>query len=341
MFFFANDGHTVNDRTIYNAILPAFGVPPTAGTQLWITSTPWVAELGLLEELLKDHWGHPGRVLCAADVTSYDLRGVRDEGQLREGYDEETYSREILARPFPAGAGTFFHGPDVAAALELMPPAGPAEELGAGGDFAFDRDSSALVIAKRHRGGVFSVSLALEEKPPMIDVQVCSRFAAATKRAGLDRIAADTWLQRSVSGHLAEHDVAFVGAPAGEQGKRETYIAAKSLLANHQLALGALPEAMRRRIQVQLRQVIAQELTGGALKITSPRPPSRKALAAGEVQETGHGDVVSALVLALWMAGSTRPDLWSASAEEEHGGDYSPPSDPYERGAREDLCWRD
>jgi phage terminase large subunit-like protein len=75
--------------------------------------------------------------------------------------------------------------------------------------------------------------------------------------------------------------------PAPE--KREAYVNAKTILHEGRLAMPVHP-----RLRQQLRDVVAKPMPGGGTQITSPQRP-----------DGSHGDLVSALVNALWAATQT------------------------------------
>jgi hypothetical protein len=77
-----------------------------------------------------------------------------------------------------------------------------------------------------------------------------------------------------------------MSAPEGAIGKADTYAMARSLIAQGRVRL-----PKHQRLLQQLKDVTVRPTSGGALSIQSPR------WAGG-----GHGDLVSALVLALWQA---------------------------------------
>jgi hypothetical protein len=100
------------------------------------------------------------------------------------------------------------------------------------------------------------------------------------------RLIVDGHYAESVREHLATHGMTLLAAPAGDAGKAETYVEARKILHEGRLRLPNDP-----RLLMQLRQVTSKPMAGGRLSISSPRRPGG-----------GHGDLGSALVLALWSA---------------------------------------
>src|SRR5690606_31565408 len=78
--------------------------------------------------------------------------------------------------------------------------------------------------------------------------------------------------------------ITLLSAPAGNAGKLESYLALRQLINQQQLAL----PANETKLVQQLREVSCRPLPGGGLQISSPR-------------KSGHGDGLSALVLAAWQ----------------------------------------
>jgi hypothetical protein len=309
-FFFADDGHTVNDRAIFDA---AMGTLRTLdGAQLWITSTPWIEGSGLLEELIAEYWGTRGGVLVAARLSSYEMRGIPDDGRLREDTDtEETYRREVLCQPLPAGSAGFFSAVELANALLREPPARAPEQLGAGGDFAFERDAAAAVVCARYLGGIFAPTLVEERHATPDDLEAATvtvrELGMLVAQAGVNQIMGDHWKRTFVREHLHAARVAFVDAPGSDEGKARTYGAAKRVIDEGRLALGALPRRVAEYVRDQLRAVVATPIAGpGArFRISSPRH-SRLLEGVGAAKIGSHGDVAGALVLAMWQAGGGR-----------------------------------
>ena len=97
------------------------------------------------------------------------------------------------------------------------------------------------------------------------------------------------------------------------------------------------------RLIRQLKEVVAKPTPGGGLSITSPR---RKG--------AGHGDLVSALVLAIWEAKRAVPDAGREVREQQmrdvsaalgYAGDFgrqfSPPKEsPVQQHERDVEFWR-
>jgi len=86
--------------------------------------------------------------------------------------------------------------------------------------------------------------------------------------------------------HLEKSRVQLASAPEGASGKEAVYRRVKTLLHEGRVVL---PRACARLVR-QLKDVMMRPTSGGGVQILSPRK-------AG-----GHGDIVSAWVLAVWQA---------------------------------------
>jgi len=104
---------------------------------------------------------------------------------------------------------------------------------------------------------------------------------------GVYPITMDPHYRQSAIEHLTPLGLAFADAPTGAQGKYDSYLFLRGLLRAGKLRLPDSP-----RLLAQLRAVTSTPLPGGGTRISSPRR------AGGG----GHGDIVSAVVLAVWAA---------------------------------------
>jgi len=348
-FFKAADKYTVNDTDIFNAAMGALRTIP--GAQLWMTSTPWIKGKGIMEEYIRDHWGKASStVLVAARLSTYAMRGIPEDGSLWiEGVDDEdSYGREVMCQPLPEGATGFFSHDALEAALEREPPDGAPDETGAGGDFAFERDSAAVAIVDRWRGGQFAPRLVQEKGATPGDVEAMTAtvqgLGSALAAEGVNQVMADHHQRTFVREHLhgatvngRPSPVAFLDAPGGAEGKEETYGALKKVIEQGRLALKGLPKKVAQYVKDQLQSVVSIPTAGGRYKITVPR--TKKALeGAGGGRIGSHGDVVSALVLAAWQAGSGR---WASSWQVPRQAVRAPPTVPVAArlGAGSSLDW--
>ncbi len=300
-FFRDETTGVVNDAEMYRAVIQRI-VP---GGQCWIVSTPWVQGVGLLEELSDKNWASHAQALCVHAPTralnpTWDPSG-EIEADLREN-DPDNAAREIDAVPFAVGSTTFFDKVTLDAATdERRPMQLPPEQsatYGAGGDFAFRRNSSALAIVKRddaEGGERYDLALLDEQRPehgvPLKPSAVCDAFAEDLGRYACGEVAADTHERQQVAEELARHNITVVSAPEGQAGKVEMFVLARRVLREGRARLPKHP-----RLLSQLRAVTAKPAPGGGLSISSPR-----------TSDGAHGDLVSAWVTALWKASKATP----------------------------------
>lgn len=162
--------------------------------------------------------------------------------------------------------------------------------LGAGIDLAFARDSSALVIAERGDDGTTRVVEMDEVRGgPASDPRVVvAAFAATLRRHRVTVAAADTHYRALLAPELSGVGVALHPAPAEPI---VTYLHMARELAAGRVRIP--PHPLRARLVQQLRQVRRRPTSTGAVSISHGR------------RGGGHGDLVAALVLAVWMS---RPD---------------------------------
>lgn len=283
--FFRDANAVVNDVDVYKSVAPRI----MPGGQLVIASTPW-AELGLLHELFSGNHGNPQIALAAHAPTSLLREGhqhILDEIARERIRDPENASREFDAEFMAAGSGLFFDPATIDAATEVDFVDGDTGEVGIGGDFAFVSDSSALAVAKR-RGRLYDCAELIELRPkrgqPLVPSAVVETFATKMLAHGVRSMLADLHYLESVREHLAAHKCHATAAPAGQDGKAETYLFLRRLLAERRIRL-----PKHARLLQQLKAIISKPTPGGGLRIIAPR-------------RGGHGDLVSALVLAVWAA---------------------------------------
>jgi hypothetical protein len=290
--FFDDKSGVVNDADIYRAVHQRV-VP---GGQTWIVSTPWLADTGILEGFISKDFGRHENTLCCIGGTralnpNWDPDGTI-ERDLRE-QDPDAAVREIDGIPLAGGAGAFFEPTALIACVaadDELEQDGRAVAFG--GDLGFVRDSSALVGATL--SDPIDVVVLDEVRPepgqPLKPSEVVARFGKTIRARGAWSFCADGHYRETAREHLEPAGVDFVDAPSGQQGKSEVYLHAKKLIHERRVRLPNNP-----RLLTQLRQVVSRPMPGGGVSISTPR---RKAGQGGG----GHGDLVSALVLALWQA---------------------------------------
>jgi hypothetical protein len=287
--FFRDESAAVNDAEIFRAIAPR--VLP--GGLVVIASTPW-AEAGLLWKEFTYNHGSPRTALSAHAPTLVLNPSQRNQEAVarEQERDPDNAEREFGAAFMGAGAGLFFDGTTIDAAVDdsLSPrPALSSRADGAiGGDLGLVRDASAFVAVHHDPDGTLIVAEVLELKPskgkPLKLSEVCASASELAKRHGRKHIRTDHHLIEAAREHMKS--VGLLAAPGGQTGKVDCYARAKDLLAQGRVRI----PGQYRRIAQQLREIVSKPTPGGGLTLQAPR------------RGGAHGDIVSALVLALWEA---------------------------------------
>ncbi len=280
--FFRDSSFKVNDEELFRAgssrVLP--------GGQTIIASTPW-AEGGLLHRLWK---ARPTDTLVAHAPTLAlnDSELTRAIVKRAEEADPDNAKREFGAVFMTSGTTVFFESAtiDVAETDEPFEPQ-PGDVIAAGADFGFLADSSALVMVAM-RGTMLHVYDGAEERPqdgvplkPSVTVATFAKLVAGR----CSYVMADHHHQASITEHLEQHGLIYSPAP---QRPADSYVRARMLLREGRVRIHDLP--FRDRLLQQMREVHGKPTSGGGMSIVHPR------WATG-----GHGDLVAALVLALWQ----------------------------------------
>ena len=292
-FFRDEASGVVNDEEIYRAIAPR--ILPHG--QVLIVSTPFL-ESGLLYDTYAENWGNPQTALVAHAPTLSLNPQKRAEVERERLRNPDNARREFDAEFITGGASAFFDLTAIKKAAEDedftgLPPV-PGAAVFVGADFGFRSDSSALVVAQVV-GPKIIVSCVDEMRPskgnPLKPSEVVESFARVMTKYKAETLTADGHYREAIVEHLSKFDLGFTSAPEGQVGKATTYVAVRQAFAEGRITLPNHP-----RLLGQLRQIISRPLPGGGLAISAPRAK------AGAPNAGGHGDIVSALVLAIWKA---------------------------------------
>lgn len=283
--FFRDKDHVVNDAEIFAALMPRI----MPGGQVLIGSTPWT-EKGLLFELWRDNYAKPTTALVAHAPTlamrpDADTAAIVAAERLR---DPVNARREYDAEFLPQDAASFFDSRAITMSVCDSLPLAPGGERFAGADFGFARDSSALVVVSRDGDTVTVVHIdeAVPGDNPLVPSEVIGRFAEAVRKHRATGLCADAHYREAVREHLLASDLALMTAPEGAKGKAASYALTKTLLQQGRLRL-----PRNERLIQQLKDITVRPTAAGGLSIQAPRWPGG-----------GHGDIVSALVLAVWQS---------------------------------------
>lgn len=287
--FFRGNDSVVNDEEVYKALAPRI---ITGGQLIW-ASTPW-AESGMLFQLHDENHGHPRTAISvhAPTLVIHDDEHTREYVARERARDPDNAEREFDAIFMSSGSSDFFASVSVdAAVVRDIPSDGPCV---ASADFAFEHDACALVIDRVI--GLNSYTVCVDEvqpKPgePLKPSEVAARFAATCKRFGVSSIVGDQHYREAMREHLGQHGIRFIEAPEGYDAKQETYT-----LADKRLREGRAKVIEHDLLIRQIKAVKKKPLTGGGIRIFSPRKANR------------HGDIMSAWVLNQWQASKRLPE---------------------------------
>lgn len=283
-FFRDETSGVVNDVALFKALAPRV----IDGGRIVVQSTPW-ARSGLLYELYRENFGHPVGALVSHAPTGMLRTDDKILGYVAREYarDPENAAIEFGAQ-FGAASATQWLDPE---ALERAvderpaPPVAPGDDLGAGGDLGFARNSSALVVA-RVRGGVVDLVVVEERRPtqaaPLRPSMVCREFAGLLSGLGLDGMVADRHYAETAREALDETGL-YLAAPPDPD---EPWSLVRQLLRDGRLRLPQHPLLL-----AQLKGARGQLRSGGGVQVQLRKTPDGR-----------HGDLAAAAVLAIWAA---------------------------------------
>lgn len=306
---FYTDGYRLNDEGPFKAICPRI----LPGGQMLLSSTPWL-DSGVLYRLWHTEFGRPATAVVAHAPTLVlrpDSPQVREvvqtayEADARTG--EETAAREFGAQ-FGTGAADDFLPKDLlklARVDKSQPGPRPGEKVGAGGDLAFDRNSSSLVGAVDD-GKKIRLALVVERRPrggvSLRPSKVCREFAQLVRLFGADGLTADRHYQATLREHLEGDDDQAEGEESeGDDGEEssdlrldpppspeDAWVLFKTLLAEGRLVLPReTPE----------EQLLFAQLEGVKFRRL---PKKRIAIVLPQGRDGRHGDLAASAVLAVW-----------------------------------------
>ena len=158
-----------------------------------------------------------------------------------------------------------------------------------GGDLAYRHDSSAVVRIDVEEGA-YSVAAVREWRPskgnPLVPSVVRAEMIEVAKVAHCNEIALDLHGIDDAKEQFSKASIAIFELPNGQSGKVAMYQVAKELLHAKRVRIPWL----ERRLISQIKAIIGKPTSGGGLSIAAARNAS------------GHGDVCSAFVAALYLA---------------------------------------
>lgn len=269
-------------KDILTSLKPSMATMPKA--LAWYVSAPW----STLDE-------HHKMVVVGSDDSQEVFIGAtwemnptiteRDTYKLER--DKVSRDREYGAIPMSSDETKFFAGAFVDASK--VPRHWPAlGDRTAGGDFAFKRNSSALVVLDKHGKERVTLRACEERVPgekPLVPSVTMKDLIGIAAEHGCNGVACDLHYIESVREVTDALSLALLDFPNDNEGIAQAYIRTRVLLADGMIDLSAAPELLLE----QLKETTSKPTVTG-LTITNP------------VKDGRHGDLVSAFVCAIWAA---------------------------------------
>ncbi len=302
-FFTSNadgDGksYSVNDTDLFRALKPRL----VRNGKGMLVSTPWPVET-LMGSMFERNWCKPADAVAVKAPTLL-VRG--DDPDIAANVaDEYLKDPENARREYDCeidgliGEGFFDVSAMAGSVSKAVYPGvyNPLWPTAAAVDLGFKHDSSTLAIVQ-FDGRKYHTVLLMEKRPkagsPLKPSEVIRDFAQAALRYGCHSVISDGHYRESVKEHLAEHRLGLIDAPEGMKGKQDSFSRVRSVL--HE-GLVCLPESeLTTRLLSQAKLVTAKPSPGGGLTIRIPRKVG-----------LGHGDLVSAWVLAVHRLAYSQP----------------------------------
>jgi hypothetical protein len=213
---------------------------------------------------------------------------ITEEMTHEEEPDEIMWQREYAAIPMPSDESSFFPTDMIDAAVDFLGELGAIEPeaCAAGGDLAFEKDSSALVVLEDY-GDIYSLTGCKEWSPlhgslkPTVVIREALDFA---KKRDAQALCCDTHYFSLVKEEIENTCLELVPFPSTIEGIFDAHVELRVLLKEGKVDLRSAPKKL---IQ-QLKEVKSKPTQNGKVGVYSPRTKS------------GHGDIARAMVSALY-----------------------------------------
>ena len=296
-FFRDSDSGVINDLELYRAVAPRI----VTGGQLMIISTAW-ARTGLLWELIEKNLGHP--VTCiAAEAHTLTCRPTEANKRIYAEMcdsDPDNAEREFNCVGLAIGTQDFFDRDSIDQCIDqslpvVSLPVGLISSF-AGLDTGFKRDPTGLVIVRNLAGKLLvaeSFNRPAEKEgasPRIVLNEMRGRLEAHKCRS----LACDQHYVQTVRDELPGYGIRE--CPPTNEFKVGSHVHLRDLLRSRNVRL----PASHKKLIAQMRDLKAAPLAGGRLKLMSSR------------YSGSHGDLLSALVLAAWIANPGASVDWAA-----------------------------
>ncbi len=300
---------------VVESLKPTMATMPNA--RGWYVSAPW-AELGLHYEMMEE--GDNESQLTFQGATWEMNPTLTEEATHKLERDFISWQRAYAAIPLKSDESKFFASEfidfaaglldmmeTVSLAISPLPTFQYVDRIAAGGDFAFRRNSSAMV-ALAQSDERLRIEAAEERVPgvralkPSKTIKELSDIAI---KRGADSIACDLHYIETVRETTEDMEIELLEYPSNENAK--WFVRLRVLLSEGLLDLRGAPP----KLISQLKGVTGKPLDGGGMRIQLK-----------EV-EGAHGDMVSALVCAVWAMEQPKPEKrpWAGERRFSRGGD--------------------
>jgi hypothetical protein len=267
------------------------------GAQVWVVSSPW-AEEGPFHEMFTAAFGKASRAALAfhSDTRSMNPTLSLEDEEAEFRRDPINAAREYSAVPLSANASAFFPESCIAVAVakgrQALTPNGSQHYAGA--DLGFRKNSSALATARvedsRVRVAMYD-ELVPASGSPLKPSEVVQRFASTCRSYNCHMMQGDMYYADTAHDELRRWSetekwaVSYDEVQPTAAAKAEWFTLMRTLMSEGKCELPDDP-----RLINQLRGVKARAAPGGVIQIQLPK------------QGQSHGDILAAVVLAVWQA---------------------------------------
>lgn len=290
-FFTSNeDGeadYAVDDKEIFRSMAPRM-MPDSKGM---LISTPWPVET-YMSKVFEDNW-KSCKTAIAIKAPTILVRGddpyITEMVEAEMTKDPENARRELFCELDGFVGGQFFDVNALNSSLTEKAVYNPEWPVAIGCDLGFTRDSSAIAVVQFD--GQNYVLVRTEEmrpKPnkPLKPSEVIGKITEIAKLYKAEGVVADSYYREALREQLQTSQLVVFEAPEGTRGKAAVFQRTRVVL--HEGRIRMENNQINRRLIQQAKLVSSKPAPGGTTTIRVPRKIG-----------LGHGDIVSAWVLAV------------------------------------------
>lgn len=269
-------------KDILTSLKPSMATMPKAIG--WFVSAPW-STLDEHHKMVDAGSDEAQEVFIGATWDCNPTITEADTHRLER--DKQSRDREYGAIPMSSDESKFFAAAFIEAARKarFWPSVG---DRCSGADFAFKRNSSALVVLDKNGGERLTLKAAEERVPgdkPLRPSVTIADLVSVAMAHGCGGVACDLHYIESVREVTDAMQLALLSFPNDNDGITQAYVRARVLLSDGLIDLSAASDILIE----QLKETTSKPTVTG-MTITNP------------IKEGRHGDVVSAFVCAVWAA---------------------------------------